>query len=86
MLRTPLGPRSGNARRGPELAPYQRGLIVGAASSGRKPTGIAGQYKLPLETIKSTLRLDLERNEGESKPRNGRPKAYSDRGKWKIVR
>jgi hypothetical protein len=71
MLRTPLGPRSGNVRRGPELTPYQRGLIVGAASLGRKPTGIAGQYKLPLETVKSTLRLNLVCNEGQLKPRSG---------------
>ena len=86
MLRTPLGPRSGNVRRGPELTPYQRGLIVGAASLGKKPTGIAGQYKLPLETVKSTLRLDLVRNEGQSKPRSGRLKAYSDRDERKILR
>jgi hypothetical protein len=45
MLRTPLGPRSGNERRGPELTPYQRGLIVGAASSGAKPAQLATQYK-----------------------------------------
>jgi hypothetical protein len=85
MLRTPLGPRSRNARRGPELTPYQRGLIVGAASLGKKPTRIARQYKLPLETVKSTLRLNLVRNEGQLKPRSGRPKAYSDRGERKIL-
>ena len=86
MLRTPLGPRSGNERRGPELTPYQRGLIVGAAGSGAKPTQLARQYKVSRDTIKSTLRLDLERKDGESKPRSGRPKAYSDRDERKILR
>jgi hypothetical protein len=46
MLRTPLGPRSGNVREGnvregPELTPYARGKIVGAAKAGRTPTQIA---------------------------------------------
>ncbi len=86
MLRTPLGPRSGNERRGPELTLYQRGLIVGAASLGAKPTQLAKRHKLSRDTIKSTLRLDLERKDGESKPRSGRPKAYLDRDERKILR
>jgi hypothetical protein len=70
MLRTPLGPRSGNEWCGPELTPYQRGLIVGVASSGTKPAQIAKRHKLSRDTIKSnlTLRLDPERKDGESKP------------------
>ncbi len=47
MLRTPLGPRSGNICRGPELTPYARGKIIGAAQSGRTPTQITTTEKLP---------------------------------------
>jgi len=47
MLRTPLGPRSGNARQGPELTPYARGKIVRAAQLGASPTVIAALQNLP---------------------------------------
>jgi hypothetical protein len=86
MLRTPLGPRSGNSRRGPELTPYQRGRILGAATLGRTPTRIADVENWPISTIKSTIELDLERNNGQSKPRSGRPKLYNDRDERRILR
>lgn len=41
MLRTPLSPRSGRIRWVPELMPYARGNIVGAAGLGRTPAEIA---------------------------------------------
>jgi hypothetical protein len=85
MLQTPLGPHSGNERRGPKLTPYQRGLIVGAAGSGAKPAQLAKQYKLSRDTIKSTLCLNPECKDGESKPQSGQPKAYSDRDECKIL-
>jgi hypothetical protein len=85
MLRTPLGSRSGNSRRGPELTPYQRGRILGAATLGRTPTQIADVENCPISTIKSTIELDLERNDGQSKPRSGRPKLYNDRDERCIL-
>ena len=86
MLRTPLGPHSGNSRRGPELTPYQRGKIIGAASLGRTPTQIAEVENWPISTIKSTIELDPERNDGQSKSRSGRPKLYNDRDERSILR
>jgi hypothetical protein len=86
MLRTPLGPRSGNARRGPELTPYARGKIVGAAQLGASPTVIATLQNLPRTTISSTIHVDPERNEGQSKPRTGRPKLYTDQDERRILR
>jgi len=68
MLRTPLGPRSGNSRRGPELTPYQRGRILGVATLGRTPTQIADVENCLISTIKSIIELDLERNDRQSKP------------------
>jgi hypothetical protein len=52
MLRIPLGPQSSNIRRGPELTPYARGKIVGAAQSGKTPTQIADTSKLSRSTIR----------------------------------
>jgi hypothetical protein len=86
MLRTPLGPRSGNSRRGPELTPYARGKIVGAAQMGSSPSVIAAVQNQSQTNIRNTLRLDLERNEGQSKPRSGRPKLYTDRDERRILR
>jgi transposase len=86
MLRTPLGPRSGNIRRGPELTPYARGKIVGAAQSGKTHTQIAITQKWARSTVQSTLSLDLYRNEGESQPRSGRPKTYTEREERSILR
>jgi hypothetical protein len=86
MLHTPLGPRSGNIQRGPELTSYARGKIVGAAKAGRKPTQIARDENRSLSTIQSILELDPIRNEGKSKPRSGRPKLYTDRDEHRILR
>jgi hypothetical protein len=86
MIRTPLGPRSANVRRGPELTPYARGKIVGAAKSGRTPTQIARDENWALSTIQSTLELDPLRNEGQSRERTGRPRLYNDRDERHILR
>ena len=86
MLRTPLGPRSGNVTRGPELSPFARGKIVGAAQMGSNPSRIAAIQNLSRSTIRNTLRLNHERNDGQSKPRTGRPKLYTDRDERSILR
>jgi hypothetical protein len=79
MQRIPLGPRSGNARRGPELSPNTRSKIIGARDFGGTPTLIGRRYKLSESTIQSTLLLNAERNKSVSKPRFGQPKTYSER-------
>jgi hypothetical protein len=85
MLRTPFGPWSGNIRQGPELTPYARGKIIGAAGIGCTPTQIAAAQNITRGTVRSTLRLDPERNEGQSKPRSGQPKLYTDRDEYRIL-
>lgn len=41
MPLTPLAPRSGNICQGPELTPYARGEIIGAAEACASPYEIA---------------------------------------------
>jgi transposase len=79
MQRVPLGPRSGNIRRGPELNPFTRAKIIGAHDFGATPTQIGKRYKLAESTIRSTIELNPERSNGVSKPRSGRPKLYTER-------
>jgi transposase len=86
MQRVPLGPRSGNIRRGPELSPFTRAKIVGARDFGGTPTQIGTRYNLAESTIRSTLKLDPERSNGISKPRSGRPKLYTEREERCILR
>ena len=51
MPRAPLTPISGNRPRKSELAPYERGMIVGAQALGHTPT----EFEKPLNFIKSTI-------------------------------
>jgi hypothetical protein len=53
---------------------------------GSSPSVIAAVQNQSQTNIRNTLRLDLERNEGQSKPRSGRPKLYTDRGERRILR
>jgi transposase len=82
---TPLAPRSGDSRRGPELTPYGRGKIIGAVESGKSPGQIAASQKLSRSTLYHTIYADPERDEGRSKPRSGRPKLYTDRDERRIL-
>jgi transposase len=86
MQRIPLGTRSVNVRRGPELSPNTRGKIIGAKDFGGTATQIAKRYNHPESTIRSTLKLESERVRNVSQPRSGRPKTYSDRDERHILR
>ncbi len=87
MLRTPLGPRDGNARKGKDLTPYQRGIIIGSSKIGGSPAAIAKAYQIPDSTVRTTLARAAQRNDtGASRPRSGRPKAVSDRDERHIIR
>jgi len=84
--RTPLKPISSNIKPGYELTPYQRGLIVGGKASGARVCDIVLATSRSKSTVLATLRKAVERTEGESKPRSGRPKLYSDRVKRNLIR
>lgn len=84
--RSPLKPISSNTTCNKELTPYQRGLIIGAASSGQKTVDIAKASKRTASSIFYTLSKVDERIDGESKPRSGRPKIYSARVERAVIR
>ena len=86
MIRTPLASISGNRRRGPELTPYQRGIINGAYRSGATPTYIAHNENTPLSTIKWTISTASQHPNGVSKTRSGRPAVVTDRARRHIIR
>ena len=77
--RNTLGTSDGNVQKNKELTPYTRGLIVGAAQTGLSIACIADQLNLPYSTVRTTLRLDLIRDDGLSRARSGRPKKCTDR-------
>jgi transposase len=72
------------AQKRKELAPYMRGLIVGATASGQSGTRIAEHLNIPRSTVYDTLHLDFARNDGQSRVR--RPKAYTDLDLGKLLR
>jgi len=86
MQRTPLGPISGNRPRGPDLTPKQRGIIIRAASAGKKKAWISNRYKIPFSTIKSTLKQAALQPDGYSKPYTGRPPKFTERDQRHLIR
>ena len=61
---------------GIELTPSKRNKLVGASLFGATPTQISRATKIPLSTVKDTLRLDPVRHKGHSQKRSGRPKEW----------
>lgn len=86
MHRTPLASISSNRRRNQELSPYQRGLLVGAASAGASAAKISKTTNLSISTVRYTLFTDSSRHNGASKSRPGRPKALSERDERHLLR
>ncbi len=86
MLRTPLAQISGNHVRRTELTPYQRGVIIGAHSAGASPGRISKLSNLPDSTVRTTLKKAAEREDGQSRPRSGRPAMLSARDTRHLIR
>jgi transposase len=86
MLRTALAPISGNRRRGPELSPYQRGIICGAVLSGSTTAELTRAFNIPESTIRSTIQSTTTRRDGRSKPRSGRPSIITPRAERTLLR
>jgi hypothetical protein len=74
------------AQKRKELAPYMRGLIVGATASGQSGTRIAEHLNIPRSAVNDTLHLAFAHNDGQSRVRSGRLKAYTDRDLGKLLR
>ena len=81
-----MTPISSNRRRNHELSPQHRAQIYGAARYGVSVAEIANQENLPASTVKSVIKRVSLNGSTLSKPRNGRPKKYTDRSQRAIMR
>jgi transposase len=86
LQRRPLSSIDGNATKGKELTPYKRGKIIGASVAGLPNPEIAVALKTPESTVRSTLRYDLQRLNGETRRRIGRPREWNDHHVRRLVR
>lgn len=77
MPRTPLRPIDANAQKKGHSSPYIRGQIIALSKLGHKQAQIARDLQIPRSTVHDTIRLDPQRDNGESLPRSGRPKTLS---------
>jgi len=81
-----LTPISSSRRRNHELSPQHRAQIYGAPRYGVSVAEIASQENLPASTVKSVIKRVYLNGGTLSKPRNGRPKKYTDRSQRAIMR
>ena len=81
----PLREISGNARPNTELNAYQRGIIIGARGEGASYGRIEKTYQIHRDTARSTVHSASVRINGESLPRSGRPKKYTERDERHVI-
>lgn len=84
--RTPLRVIDSNQPRGKEISPYMRGKIIGMVDSGSLISSIQAQYSLSRKAVRGTIAQDSLRQEGQSLPRSGCPRTYSDRDEQHMLR
>ena len=77
--RTALAEIDGNRVVGGDLTTHTRGFIEGMKAGGASGRKIAGVVSCAESTIRATIEKSLERDEGKSVHRIGRPKVYSKR-------
>src|SRR5688572_22658450 len=82
--RTPMGVISSNIQKRKQLTPFQRGEISAAKKFGHKPAEIAKVLKRPDSTVRTTLKVNPLRNDGETRRRSGRPREYDERDVRKL--
>lgn len=92
-MRTPLGPKSANARvfkksQTPkkDLSPHKRSVIKGMYLASLRNCEIARLTKTPESTVWSTIRLIPSRPKGKSRHRSGRPPKIDRVTKQNIIR
>jgi Transposase len=84
--RTILGAIDGNRGVRNELTPNQRGKIQGARLAGATFKVAAEIAECAPSSAKTTIRRALERHNGQSKPRSGRPLEWDARFERRVVR
>jgi len=83
--RTPLGPISGNRRRGKELTSYERGQIVAHHDSGRTYKQVTRIIDISPNTIAKTIQKVSIRHHSISQPRSSRPSKTSPRDRRRVL-
>jgi hypothetical protein len=93
MQRTPLGPKSANARvlrknktSRKELSPHKRSLIEGMYLASIPNCDISRLTQTPESTVRSTVQLLSTRPKGNSLLRSGRPSKIDRVIKRNIIR
>jgi hypothetical protein len=84
--RSILGSITGNRQFNCQLSPYECGRVTRLTESGIKPGDIQNLLNVLRGAVRSTLNLDYLHNAGQSQPRSGRPKSYSEATEQLIVR
>ena len=80
----PLQEISGNARRGSDMSPYERGKMDAWHEDGISMYEIARRLSRPSSTIVSSLAV-IGRDAGESLARSGRPTILTVREERKVL-
>jgi transposase len=86
LRRQPLAPIDPNRALKKELSPWQRGQISAFRDIGLTNAQISKRTFCTPATVATTLRLNTLRNDGETRPRSGRPSALSRRDRRLILR
>jgi hypothetical protein len=85
--RTPLRQIDGNSvPRGPELTPYQRGIVSGAWAAGLSQREIEHHMKHSRKAVRGAIALHILNTNGNSLPRPGRPFVYNERDRRMMLR
>jgi hypothetical protein len=84
--RTPLGERSSNNVRGPELTPEKRGRMLGIYEYGHNVPYIMGRLKLSRYAVRYTIDQEELRDDAETLPCPGQKKSFSSLDKRNILR
>ncbi len=84
--RTPLGAIDGNRYQGKDISPYMRGKIIGMTEGGASVSKVQAQYGVSRSAVRGSIAQDSQRPEGESLPRSGCPRTYTNRDERIMLR
>ena len=84
--RTVLAEINANRRPNTQLQNSDKQRILGRFLAGQSYDEIAEEESLPQPTVKTTLRRATIRKSLDNKPRSGRPKKISERGRHLVIR
>jgi len=83
--RSVLGSISGNITHRKELTPYNRGVIIGKASTNTRPTQIAEELSIPRSTVQETLYKSPLHHNSKSASHSGALKKLSKHDERRIL-